>query len=354
MSKRNEKSRAKFSQKSTHSEQSIFHRSESSCDRRNALSNTSSVSTSTKTFYQTQYYQQLTERVRELEKELLPDLCRSKVPSFCSSHSALTPCSSLGSNGLSNYSRPHHFPISLVSPSTFVPAERFGLSPKILERANEIPERFWIDWQEKQMQQRINELESMKSNSIDFNETDLATMNRRKSLLLLHNTQPRISLPQSRSFNTTMSSSTDNETSSSPSITDDQSLFNFRRRSLDKLDTNTSSSIKAITPDLFGQKCQSTLDRSQLTICLPFSHNTYHPTFTEQLPEETTSMKENPNSTTSSGSTVEDVANIDTELNLTLLSYENSNRTSPLLYSKATINQTVEFRSISKKTNSFE
>lgn len=190
------------------------------------------------------------------------------------------------------------------------------------------------------MQQRIDELKSMKNNSINPDESDASITNRRKSLILLHNTQPHINLPQSRSFNTTMSSSIDTETSSS-SAADDQSLLHFHRRSLSK---------EIPTSNFSGRQLQSTLDRSHLTIRLPYSHNTQPPSVAEQPPEETNYL----HPTVSTCSSIEDVAKIDTELNVTLLSHKNSDQTSPLLYSKATLNRTIEFRSLSAKNDSID
>ncbi|CAF0868135.1 unnamed protein product [Adineta ricciae] len=323
---------------------SMLSRSESTRDRRNALPDTSSISHNANTFHQTQYCQQLANRVRELEDELIPDYSHSRLPSVYSSYSALTPCSSIGTSGISTYGRPHNFPINLVSPNTLVPTERYGLSPKIFERAHAIPERFWIDWQQKQMQQRIDELESIKNKSVNLNESDASIIDRRKSLILLHNTQRDINLPQSRSFNTTMSSSVDTETSSS-SAADDQSLFQFHRRSLDRVNTNAPLSKELSTSNSSRRKLQSTLDRSHLTIPLPFSHNIYSPSVVERPSDETNYL----HPTVSTCSSIEDVAKIDTELNVTLLSRKTSDQTSPLLYSKATINRTVEFQSSSTK-----
>jgi hypothetical protein len=188
--------------------------------------------------------------------------------------------------------------------------------------------RFWIDWQQKQMQNRIEELECMKKNDLDSPIT-----NRRKSLLLLHELQHRMSLSRSKPLNRVISTSMDTETSSSSSTTDDHSLFNFDRRSIDE---NTFSPQEPTTP-----KPSSTLDRSRLTICIPFSNI--------NLPKQSVEKSINLIETISSASSIEDIAQIDTELKLTLLSQENSDQTNPLLYSKVILNRTIEFRSSSKK-----
>lgn len=103
--------------------------------------------------------------------------------------------------------------------------------------------RFWIDWQQKQL----------RNNLISPEKIDAS--NRRKSLLLLHELQRRLSVPRGR------------------------------------------------FPD-------------------------------DDTPSE-------PISTTSS---LEDVAQIDTELKLIFLSHENANHTNPLLYSGAVVNRSVVFR----------
>ncbi|CAF4408160.1 unnamed protein product, partial [Adineta steineri] len=51
----------------------------------------------------------------------------------------------------------------------------------------------------------------------------------------------------------------------------------------------------------------------------------------------------------STASSIEDVAKIDTELNLTILLRESPDQASPILYSKATMNRTVEFRTLSSR-----
>ncbi len=184
------------------------------------------------------------------------------------------------------------------------------------------------------MQNRIEELENIKNNLTSPNNVDLTATNRRKSLLSFHNTQRCISL--------------DNETSSSN--TDDHSSFIFDQRSIDSIDTtnlNTSSPIQPITPISSVRKPNSTLDRSHLTIFLPFSYT--------NIPKQPMSTnnhyqfiaKPNLIETKSCASSIEDVAQIDTEVNLLLLSQENQDQTNPLLYSKAIMNRTIQFRSSS-------
>ncbi|CAF1502316.1 unnamed protein product, partial [Adineta steineri] len=323
--------------------QNMSYRSDYTRDRRNALTDTSLVSVRGNRFCQTQNYHQLAERIRELEKEIVPDLRFTHVSSAYSPYSALTPCSYISSGCMSNYSRPHN----LISPNSFIPQQRFDLSSRVLERAHHIPERFWTDWQQKRMQHRIDELESIKRNLTNTNENNSATINRRKSLLLLHDMQSHINSSDSMAFTTPISSSIDNETSSSSS--DDYNLFNFHQRSIDN---NTSEPITPISP--LG-KSQSKLDRSHLTIFLPFSNTNLLPKQTistqtyHQLPKITNNANDRLIPSVSTASSIEDVAKIDTELNLTILLRESPDQASPILYSKATMNRTVEFRTLSSR-----
>ena len=82
---------------------------------------------------------------------------------------------------------------------------------------------------------------------------------------------------------------------------------------------------------------QSTLDRSHLTIALPPSYPSVSPTLPLPPQRRRPSTEE---------SHLEDVAEIDTELSLTLLSLENHEQTNPLLYSRITLNRLVAFRSL--------
>jgi hypothetical protein len=122
--------------------QEMLHQLERTRIRRNASADTSAVSKNTSTTCQQDCYHQLAERVRELEKEIVPDHHFFQVPPVYSPFSALTPCSNTSGGGFSNYSRPQNFPRNLLSPNSSMPTQRFGLSPKFLERAHQIPERF--------------------------------------------------------------------------------------------------------------------------------------------------------------------------------------------------------------------
>jgi len=352
----------------------MLYRLEHARDRRNALGDTSAVSTNANTTCQKYCYHQLAERVRELEKEVVPDHRLYQMPPAYSPFSAMTPCSNVSGGGFQNYSRPKNFPANLLSPNSPVPTQRFGLSSKIRERAHQIPERFdiinsliycsflsrfWIDWQQKQMQNRIEELEYIKNKRTSSHDVDLTTKNPRESLLSHHDIKHRISLPRSTTHDRIVSMSIDNETSSSS--TDDHSSFSFDQRSDDGTDTadlndwNTSSPIEPINSISSVRKSHSTLDRSRLNIYLPFSYTNLpkQPMSTnnhsQSVAKPTTNIIDDLVETKSSASSIEDIAQIDTELNLTLLVRENQDQTNPLLYSKAIMSRTIEFRSLSKK-----
>jgi len=189
------------------------------------------------------------------------------------------------------------------------------------------------------MQTQIEELEYIKNNLTSPNELTPSANNRRKSLLLLHKTQHQVNRPQSK---------VDNDSSSSSSI-DDHSSFSFDQRSEDDADDFNKPSSVPISPNPSVQKSQSTLDRSRLSIFLPYAHtnmpeqristNNYRPLSFKSILEKANDVLP----TIAAVGSVEDVAQINTELNVTLLSRENQ----VLLYSKATINRTIEFRQLS-------
>lgn len=126
----------------------------------------------------------------------------------------------------------------------------------------------------------------MQNNAITPDKIDAS--NRRKSLLLLHELQRRMSTPRSRF------------------------------RASDSIETETSSS---------STDHRSTLDRSRLTIAIPFPN-------TDPSREKSISA----------ASSIEDVAQIDTELKLFFLSHQ----TDPFLYSSAILHRSTAFRSSSK------
>ncbi|CAF2402182.1 unnamed protein product [Rotaria sp. Silwood2] len=344
--------------------QNMSHQCECTRERRNALADASTVWKNANIYCPKHYYNQLAERVRELEKEIVPDVHYYQIPPSYSPFSAVTPCSNVSGLGISNYPYSLNFPLNLVSPNSSVPTQPFGLSSKILERAHEIPERFWIDWQERQMQNRIEELEYIKNKLTSPNKVDsTTTINQQKNHLLIHDVQHNISPPHSAPFDTLISTNVNNNTSSSNS--NNHCSFDFDQRSIDTVnrnnlqDSTTSSPLKSITSSPSLRKSQSTLDRSRLTIFLPYSFtnmpeqimstNNHCQLLTKSISEKSIDTKDNLIQTMSSASSVEDIARIDTEVKLTLLLRENQDQTNPLLFSKVIINRTIEFQSLSSK-----
>jgi hypothetical protein len=111
--------------------------------RRNALADISSVSTNANASSQKHQFHQLVERVRELQKEIVPDIFLYQMPQNYSPFPAITPNSNASRGSISMY--PHRQSMSLSSGSSNasipMPNQRFGLSPRLLERAHQIPER---------------------------------------------------------------------------------------------------------------------------------------------------------------------------------------------------------------------
>ncbi|CAF4311876.1 unnamed protein product [Rotaria socialis] len=324
-----------------------FHRKR---ERRNALSDLSATSTNSSTAYH-QHHNQLVDRIRQLEEEVVvPDFNRPQRSPVYSPFTPVTPCSNSSSYGLSTYPSSMNFPMNLISPNGPVPTQSNGLSTKILERAHEIPERFWINWQEKQMQNRIEQLESIKDKLTISNEPQKKRVNQLRR-------QCHVTPPQTASF-TRMSSATTDSEASSP-VTNNRSLFSFDQRSINKVNENNRNRLKTSLP--MKQNSQSTLDRSRLTIFLPHSYthlpekttiaNKNARSITKSSAEKTNDIKQNSIQRIPSTNSVEDIAQIDTEFNLTLLVRENRDQTNPLLYSKMILNRTVEFQSLSSKKN---
>ena len=107
--------------------------------RRNALANISAVSTNAQATSQKHRFHQLVERVRELQNEIVPDLHLYQMnPSYPS----FSPNSNVSATSLAG-AFPHRQSLSASSNSTNSSQsnQRLGLSPRILERAHQIPER---------------------------------------------------------------------------------------------------------------------------------------------------------------------------------------------------------------------
>lgn len=119
--------------------ENLLFRPEVKRQRRNALADISAVSTNAQTTSQKHRFHQLVERVRELQNEIVPDFhlyqMTSGYPSF--SPTSHTSAPSFGA------AHPHRQSLSMSSSSTNSSQsnQRLGLSPRILERAHQIPER---------------------------------------------------------------------------------------------------------------------------------------------------------------------------------------------------------------------
>lgn len=206
------------------------------------------------------------------------------------------------------------------------------------------------------MQNRIDELEQIRNSLNHLNETDSVASNHRKNRLALQGAQHCAISPQSTTLSRIISTNTDDESSPS-SNTDDQNSIVFARRSIDHgNDISMPSPTEPKTPISLSQRRHSTLDRSHLTIYLPFSYSNMLQQTTNDSNCVPSGNKSTPNNSADPGNTlsekisttpsIEDVAQIETELNLILLLEENLDNTNPLLYSKVTINRTVEFQSL--------
>lgn len=95
-------------------------------------------------------------------------------------------------------------------------------------------------------------------------------------------------------------------------------------------------------------------DRSRLPISLPFTYtntqkqikfsNNYHKICAEPMLEKKIDVNNVAIQITSPTNSIDDVAQINTEVNVTLLKREHPDEIRPLLYSKATVNRSIEFR----------
>ncbi|CAF5214976.1 unnamed protein product, partial [Rotaria magnacalcarata] len=98
----------------------------------------------------------------------------------------------------------------------------------------------------------------------------------------------------------------------------------------------------------------SGLDRSQLAISLPFTYknvrestidcNNHRQASIEPMLEKVIEVNDSTIQTTSPSNSIADVAQIDTELNVTLIKREHQQQINPILYSKAILNRSIEFR----------
>ncbi|CAF4185381.1 unnamed protein product [Rotaria socialis] len=349
---------------------------------RQNLADTSAKSMKTATTSPQHQFQQLVERVRELQKEIVPDFLLYQMPTTYSPFAAITPSSNVSQGSISNLPYRQSLSISSTSSSSSIPSQRMGLSSRILERAHQIPERFWLDWQQKQMQDQIEELEYIKNNiqctpnfpsfpnAVETKDTDLSKLNRqtsyddlcRQRLTFLQEAnrlanERRASLVQSATLDETIPEKIKNE--SHKRDEDDERSIIFDQRSQGSIDTAHINDFDEFPSDSSAplasvQKASSTLDRSQLAISLPFTYknarestigrNNHRQASIEPMLEKVIEVNDSAMQTTSPSNSIADVAQIDTELNVTLIKREHQQQMSPILYSKAIMNRSIEFR----------
>ena len=110
--------------------------------RRNALPDISAVATNAHATSQKHRFHQLVERVKELQNEIVPDLLLYQMPSNYPSLAAVTPSSNMSGGSLPKLPHRQSLSLSSSSISSLAPTNpRMNLSPKLIERAHQIPER---------------------------------------------------------------------------------------------------------------------------------------------------------------------------------------------------------------------
>ena len=194
--------------------------------------------------------------------------------------------------------------------------------------------RFWIDWQQKQMQDQIEELEYIKNNmtfssnsSLFSNETDENNRPnydriRRESLLFLHEAQ-RLANQRRASLAQTMSVEKSPENDD-----DDDQIFNFEQRSEETNDTANLSDFKQQQQQ--QQPSSPIVKHSRLPITLPFTYiNQQEPMISKHISFDSPT----------------NIADIDTEVNVMLVKREVPKPIDQILFSKATVNRSIRFRS---------
>lgn len=103
--------------------------------RRNALADTSAVPLTVPSSSQRLHFHELVERVRELQNEIVPDL------KFQSNRTNLSSSLPTNNGALFNYENGR---LSICSSGSTTSRSRLSLSSRILERAHQIPERFFL------------------------------------------------------------------------------------------------------------------------------------------------------------------------------------------------------------------
>lgn len=111
-------------------------RSEEKRTRRNALADIANP------LNQKQQFHQLIERIRELQNEIVPDVFLYQMAPTYSPFSPVPSSSSTSRGSISLYPNRRSISISSGSLNSMLSNQRFALSPKMIERAHQIPERF--------------------------------------------------------------------------------------------------------------------------------------------------------------------------------------------------------------------
>ncbi|CAF2255131.1 unnamed protein product [Rotaria magnacalcarata] len=362
--------------------QNSIGQSEKKWKHRQNLADMSAKSMKTTTTCPQHQFQQLVERVRELQKEIVPDFLLYQMPTTYSPFSAITPSSNVSQGSISNLPYRQSISTSSASSSSSLASQRLGLSSRILERAHQIPERFWLDWQQKQMQDQIEELEYIKNNinctpntpsfpnAVETKDADLSKLNcrtsyddrYRQSLTFLQEAnrlanERRVSLVRSATLDETIPEK--RKTKAHQLDEDDERSLIFDQRSQESIDAVHINDFDEIPSDSSTslasvEKVSSGLDRSQLAISLPFTYknvrestidcNNHRQASIEPMLEKVIEVNDSTIQTTSPSNSIADVAQIDTELNVTLIKREHQQQINPILYSKAILNRSIEFR----------
>ena len=123
--------------------QNAIFQSEQKRTRRHGLADISDVSTSANATNQQYQFQKLVNRVHELQKEIVPDLLLYQLPQTYSGFSSLTSKPNPTQTSLPLFPDRQSLSLNSSSTNSLVPNQRFSLSKRILQRAHDIPERYY-------------------------------------------------------------------------------------------------------------------------------------------------------------------------------------------------------------------
>ena len=113
----------------------LLSRSEQKRMRRNAFADMPNASTRKHQFHQ------LIERIRELQNEIAPDVFLYPMTPAFTPFSPVPSSSGTSRGSISLYPNRRSVSISSSSLNSMIPNQRFALSPRMIERAHQIPER---------------------------------------------------------------------------------------------------------------------------------------------------------------------------------------------------------------------